>query len=165
MKTINLCNYLKLDSFGVDLHFSKSRTELIRFFNENSIPINMSTETQIIIKSKLLSLDVTFYISLQFDGEKLLTITMSPNISLEGKSLFYRYSKIQKALKNELGYPCYRLKSIFYLLDPENRSSYWMRNGIRIEHFLLNRFGMEEIINIKLEHGQGGGSKTGDGFA
>lgn len=105
---------------------------------------------QIVVKSKLLSLDVDFFISFQFNGEKLIDITMSPNTALEGKVLDCRYNKIQKALENELGHPHNRLRSIMNLLDPDNRLSYWQRDGIKIKHYLLNRFGMEEIINIKL---------------
>ena len=150
MKQINIWGYLKLDSFGVETPFSKSRTEFISSFHENNIPIDIPTEMQIVVKSKLLSLDVDFFISFQFNGEKLIDITMSPNTALEGKVLDCRYNKIQKALENELGHPHNRLRSIMNLLDPDNRLSYWQRDGIKIKHYLLNRFGTEEIINIKL---------------
>ena len=150
MKQINIWGYLKLDSFGVETPFSKSKTELINSFRENNIPIDIPTEMQIVVRSKLLSLDVDFFISFQFSGEKLIAITMSPNAVLEGKALDCRYNKIQKALENELGHPHNRLRSIMNLLDSDNRLSYWQRDGIKIEHYLLNRFGMEEIINIKL---------------
>ena len=150
MKQTNIWSYFKLDSFGVEIPFSKSRTEFISSFHENNIPIDVPTEMQIVVKSKLLSLDVDFFISFQFSGEKLIAITMSPNTVLEGKALDCRYNKIQKALENELGHPHNRLRSIMNLLDPDNRLSYWQRNGIKIKHYLLNRFGMEEIINIKL---------------
>lgn len=150
MKQINIWSYLKLDSFGFETPFSKSKTEFISFFHRNNIPIDIPTEMQIVVKSKLLSLDVDFFISFQFCGEKLIGITMSPNTALEGKALDCRYKKIQKGLENELGHPRNRLRSIMSLLDPDNRLSYWKRDGIKIEHYLLNRFGMEEIINIKL---------------
>ena len=112
--------------------------------------MDIPTEMQIVVKSKLLSLDVDFFISFQFSGERLISITMSPNTALEGKSLDFRYKKIQKALENELGHPHNWLGAIMNLLDPDNRLSYWQKDGIKIEHYLLNRFGMEEIINIKL---------------
>lgn len=150
MKRINMWSYLKLDSFGIETSFSKSRTEFISYFYENNIPIDIPTETQIVIKSKILSLDVVFFISFQFNGEKLIAITMSPNTALEGKALVCRYNKIQKALENELGHPHNRLRSIMNLLDPDNCLSYWKRDGVKIKHYLLNRFGMEEIINIEL---------------
>ena len=150
MKAMNICSCLNLDSFGVELSLSKSKTELACFFCENDIPVIMSTETQAVIKSKLLSLDIVFYISFQFSGEKLLAVTMSPDTTLEGKSLMRRFGKIQKALENELGYPYNRLMTIIYLLDSENSSFYWLRNGMRIEHYLLNRFGIEEIVSVKL---------------
>ena len=49
----------------------------------------------------------------------------------------YRYKEIQKALENELGPPYNRLRSIMNLLDPDNRLSYWQKDGIKIEHYLL----------------------------
>ena len=150
MKQKNIWGYLKLDSFGVETPFSKSKTEFICYFHKNNIPIDIPSEMQIVVKSKLLSLDVDFFISFQFNGEKLIDITMSPNTALEGEVLYCRYNKIQKALENELGHPHNRLRSIMNLLDPDNRLSYWQRDGIKIKHYLLNRFGMEEIINIKL---------------
>ncbi|HAU87213.1 MAG TPA: hypothetical protein DCW90_17520 [Lachnospiraceae bacterium] len=150
MKQINIWGYLKLDSFGVEIPFSKSKTEFINYFRKNNIPMDIPTEMQMVVKSKLLSLNVDFFISFQFSGERLISITMSPNTALEGKTLDFRYKKIQKALENELGHPHNWLGTIMNLVDPDNRSSYWQKDGIKIEHYLLNRFGMEEIINIKL---------------
>lgn len=150
MKQNNIWEHLILDSFGVEMPFSKSKTEFISNLHENNIPIDMPTEMQIVVKSKLLFLDVDFFISFQFSGERLIAITISPNAVLEGKTLDYRYKKIQKALENELGHPHNRLRSIMNLLDPDNRLSYWQKDGIKIEHYLLNRFGMEEIISITL---------------
>ena len=150
MKPINMWDCLKLDSFGVETPFSRSRTEFISSFYANNIPIDILTEMQIVVKSKLLSLDIDFSISFQFSKEKLVAITMSPNTALEDKALNCRYNKIEKALENELGHPHNRLGSIMNFLDPDNRLSYWQRDGIKIKHYLLNRFGMEEIIDIKL---------------
>lgn len=150
MRTINFCNCLELNSFGVELLFSKSRSEIIRFFFENNIPTNILTKKQIIVRSKLLFLDVDFFISCQFNDDKLFSVTISPDTTLEGKPLLSQYKRIQKALENELGYPCNRWNSIFYLLSPESSSLYWLKDGVRIEHSLLNRFGLEETINIKL---------------
>ncbi|MGM9681022.1 MAG: hypothetical protein ACI3XR_05905 [Eubacteriales bacterium] len=101
-------------------------------------------------QSKLLSLDVNFYISFQFDGEKLTAISMSPDGTLEGPALNSRYNEIQKALVNKLGHPHNPLRSIMNYLDPDSRSNCWQSNGIRIEHDLQNRFGMEEIVTIEL---------------
>ena len=151
MKQRNIWNYLKLDSFDVEIPFSKSRTEIIRSFNESNIPISStSTETEIVVVSKILSLDVDFSISLQFSGEKLIAIWLVPDPALGGETLYSRYNKIQKALENELGYPYnLLLRPIMNLLDP-GRISYWQRDGIKIKHYLLERFGMEEAIDIKL---------------
>ena len=137
MKQINIWSYLKLDSFGVETPFSKSRTEFISFFHENNIPIDTPTEMHILVMSKLFSLDIDFFVSFQFRGEKLIAVTMSPNTTSEDKTLDCRYNKIQKTLENELGYPHNRMRSIMNLLDPDNRFSYWHRDGIKIEHYLL----------------------------
>ncbi len=150
MKQTNMWNHLKLDSFEIETPFSKSRTEFIAYFQDNNISVEIPTEMQIIVKSKLLSLDIVFSISFQFSGEKLITVMMSPDAVSEGKALDCRYNKIQKALVNELGHPHIQLRSIMNLLDPDNRLSYWRKDGIRIEHYLMNRFGMEEIIKIEL---------------
>lgn len=75
---------------------------------------------------------------------------MSPDTALEGKALYSRYNEIQRALENELGHPHNRSQIIMNLLDPDNRVARWQSNGIKIEHYLLNRFGMEETINIEL---------------
>ena len=56
---------------------------------------------QIVVKSKLLSLDIDFFISFLFDSEKLIAITISPDQVLDGAALSCRYGKIQKALENE----------------------------------------------------------------
>ena len=150
MKQINLWEYLMLDSFGVEMLFSKSKTEFISNLRKNNIPIDMPTKMQIVVKSKLLFLDVNFFISFHFSGERLIAITISPNEVLEGKALYCRYKNIQKALENELGHPHNWLRSIMNLLDSDNRFSYWQKDGMKIEHYLLNRFGMEESINITL---------------
>lgn len=150
MKRTNICGCLKLDSFGFETDFSKSRTEFISSFKENNIPMNMPTEMQIVVKSKLLSLNINFYISFQFNGDKLITITISPDTTLEGKAVGCRYNKIQKALETELGHPHNWLRAIMNLLDPDNRLSYWRINGVKIKHYLFDRFGMEEVINIEL---------------
>lgn len=150
MKQISIWRHLKLDSFGVEVPFSKSRNDIVDFFRENNIPIEIPTEMQIVAKSKLLSLDVDFFVSFQFSKEKLISITISPDTALEGKALDCRYRIIQKALEKELGHPKKRLRSIMNLLNPDNRSSCWQSEGVKIEHYILNRFGMEEIISIEL---------------
>ena len=146
VETINICNYLKLDSFGVNFLFSSTRTELIEFFNDNNISINMPSEVQIVFKSKLLLLDVVFYVSCYFDSEKLIAVTISPDTNLEGKSLICRYNKIQRAMESELGYPRNRWWSIICLFAHENRSFYWEKNGVKIEHYILKKNGTSENL-------------------
>ena len=117
---------------------------------EKNIPIDTSTEMQVVIKSKMFSLDAIFIIAFHFSGEKLTSITISPDTAIEGKALYFRYVKIQKALENELGRPHNRSWLIMDLLNPNYRLARWQGNGFKIEHYLLDRFGMEEIIDINL---------------
>lgn len=150
MKQKNMWSCLKLDSFGIEISFLKSKREIINLLKEKNISIDTPTEMQVVIKSKIFSLDVIFFIAFHFNGEKLIAITMSPDTALEGKALYSRYNIIQKALENEFGRPHNRSRRIMDLLDPNNRLARWQSNGIKIEHYLLNRFGMEETINIEL---------------
>lgn len=150
MKQKSMWSCLKLDSFDAEIFFSKSKTAIICLLKEKNISIDTPTEMQIVIKSKLLCLDTEFSIAFHFNVEKLIAITMSPDMALEGKALYSRYNEIQKALENELGHPHNRSRLIMNLLDPDNRLARWQSNGIKIEHYLLNRFGMEEMISIEL---------------
>ena len=150
MKQKNMWNGLKLDSFGIEISFSKTKKEIISFLKEKNISIDTPTEMQIVIKSTLFSLDSKFFIGFHFSGEKLIAITMSPDMALEGKALYSRYNEIQKALEKELGYPHNHSRLIMNLLDPDNLLARWQSNGIIIEHYILNRFGMEETISIEL---------------
>ena len=143
-------NFLRLDSFDIEIPFSKTRTEIIKLLREKNVVIDTSVEMQVVIKSKLLSLDIVFYIVFQFDNEKLISITMSPNEFLEGNTLHSRYKEIQTALEKEFGHSCNMVQTFLNLLDPDSCSVRWQKNGIKIEHYLLNRFGMEEIVRIKL---------------
>ena len=120
---------------------------MIGYLREKNIPLCMPTETQVGVKSKILSLDIVFTIAFQFCGERLVAITMSPDTT--DNDLYSRYNEIQKALERELGHPRRGLRSIMNLLVPDSRLESWRANGVRIEHYLLNRFGMEEIIDIK----------------
>lgn len=150
MKNKNVWGYLGLDSFGIEIPFSTSKKAIISLFQEKNIPFKAPTEMQIVVKSKILSLDIDFFINFQFNGEKLIAITMSPGVALEGKALYLRYNEIEKALQNILGHPHNYLRSIMNWLDPDSRLARWQNHGIKIEHHLLNRFGMEEIISIEL---------------
>lgn len=150
MNQISLWTSLKLDSLEDEIPFRISKVELIKIFERNSVSFDVPDERIIIVKSSLLSLEELFYVSFQFEGEKMIAITMSPCIAVEGKELNSRYKKIQTILENELGRPYNRWRLIMNFLDPDNRLSYWMRDGRKIEHYLQDRFAMEEIINIKL---------------
>lgn len=150
MSKKSMWSYLKLDSFDIEIPYSQSKDLLISFLREKKISFDTPTEMQVIIKSKMFSLDANFFIAFHFNGEKLIAITIAPDVVLEGSALYCRYNYVQGALENELGRPHNRLRFILDLLDPDSRLSRWQRNGIKVEHYLLNRFGMEEVINIKL---------------
>ena len=146
----NMWTCLKLDTFCIEVCFSQSKKTIISLLKEKNISIYTPTEMQIVIKSKLLSLDFEFSISFHFNGEKIISITLSPYTALESRALYSRYSDIQKALEIELGPPHYRSSLVMDLLSPDNRFARWQKNEIKIEHYLLNRFGLEETINIEL---------------
>lgn len=150
MSKKDMWNNLKLDSFGVEIPLSQSKSVLIDFLREKGIPLHIPTEAQVVIKSKMFSFDADFLIALHFEGEKLIDITIVPEVMLEGKAMYYRYREIQQVLERELGRPSNRLRFILDYLNPDCQLSRWQRNGMKIEHYLLNRFGMEEIISIQL---------------
>ena len=150
MKQCNLWNYLKLDSFGIEISYSISKTELIHLFQEKEIPFTTLNGTQIAVTANIFSLNIDFSIDFCFDKEKLIAIMMSPKPFLEGRLLYSRYNEIQKVLENELGHMHHPFQFLVNLLAPDGRLARWRRNGIKIEHYLLNRFGMEEIIQLTM---------------
>ena len=117
---------------------------------ENGVPLDASSEARLSVSSCLWSLGSAFLIVFHFRGERLTSITLSPEKALEGGALFARYEVIQKAMEAEYGRPRHPLQTILNVLDPDHPSSRWHRDGVRIEHFLLDRFGMEERIRILL---------------
>ena len=150
MKPKNLCSYLKMDSYDVIIPFSKSKNEIAAFLKEKSIQFDSPSDEKIILKSKILLLDIEFFIFFKFECQKLTSISMAPGLILEGKALYSQYSKVQKSLVKELGYPHNVLMSIMNFLVPDSRTAQWRCNGGKIEHYLLDRFRVEEIISIKL---------------
>lgn len=150
MSKKDMWSNLELDSFGVEIPLSQSKSGLIDFLREKGIPLHIPTEAQVVIKSKMFSFDADFLVALHFEGEKLIDITIVPEVMLEGKAMYYRYREIQQVLERELGRPGNRLRFILDFLNPDCQLSRWQRNGMKIEHYLLNRFGMEEIISIQL---------------
>ena len=151
MNPKNMWECIRLDSFDATISFSTPQKHMISFLQEKNVLFEKPTEKQIVFKSKMFSLDILFYVSLRFKEDKLIAITMSPNTALEGKPLYCRYNKIQAALQNQLGFPHNSLRLIMNLLDPDNSLASWRRKEVRIKHYLLNRFGMEEIISIDLQ--------------
>ena len=150
MSQHSLWHCVKIDSFDIKIPFTLSKSEIICFLKEKGILVATPTEKQVIIKSKMFSLDTTFCIDFHFNNERLIGLTMSPDIFLEGKALYCRYGEIQKILEGELGHPHKHSSVIMNLLDPDGRLAQWCNKDIKIEHYLLNRFGMEEIISIVL---------------
>lgn len=151
MNRVNLCDFLRLDSFDVEIPFIMTKTELCCFLKNHHITFNMPSENHVLFKSKLLALNIDFYISCQFVGEKMIAVTMAPDTYLEGKGLRCRYNKIQKAMEKELGRPWNQqvLWNIL-ILGWASVHPYWMYNGIKIEHYIEDRFGPTDTINIKL---------------
>lgn len=117
MSKKSMWNNLKLDSFGIEIPLSQSKSVLIDFLREKGIPLHIPTEAQVVIKSKMFSFDADFLIALHFEGEKLIDITIVPEVMLEGNAMYYRYREIQQVLEHELGRPGNRLRFIFRFFE------------------------------------------------
>lgn len=143
-------SYIKLDSYNLLIPFSLTKAELMKRLQDKGILVVVTTETSFYVKSKMWSLDMAFFLSFEFDGDTLQTVTVVPDQALEGRELYARYKTVQKALERELGHPCRFGRSIMNVFDPDGRTSTWQSGGIKVEHFLQNRLSMEEIIQIKL---------------
>ena len=61
-----MLEFLTMESFDADVSFSMTKKEMIDFLQEKDIPFGMPTEMQIVVKSKILALDIDFYIDFQF---------------------------------------------------------------------------------------------------
>ena len=65
MNRKNMLEFLTMESFDADVSFSMTKKEMIDFLQEKDIPFGMPTEMQIVVKSKILALDIDFYIDFQ----------------------------------------------------------------------------------------------------
>ena len=143
-------SYIKLDSYNLLIPFSLTKAELMKRLQDKGILVVGTTETSFYVRSKMWSLDMAFFLSFEFDGDTLQTVTVVPDQALEGRELYARYKTVQKALERELGHPCRFGRSIMNVFDPDGRTSTWQSGGMKVEHSLQNRLSMEEIIQIKL---------------
>lgn len=150
LKHKGILRFVKIDSYNIEVDIHQSKNELITFLREKNVLFDMPTESAIMIKSNLLSLDVEFYIYFHFDSERIVAITMSPDKALQEEEMFSRYEIIQKALEVKLGIPENAMRLIMRIVDPHSRFSRWNKEGICIEHYIIDRFGLEDIISIKL---------------
>lgn len=146
----NLINVITLDSYGVDISLSCSKTEMLDILIECDIPYDMSRNDCCIINSKLLSMNCCFWIALHFNFEDLTTVSITPNeVPNDLKKVRLHYWEVQKKLKNILGKVNQKKSIIMEFFDPNNLYNSWTVDGVCIEHKLNNRFGMEEIISIR----------------
>ena len=151
MRQTNIWDYIKLDSFGIKIDYSKSMPDLLSFFEENKIPHDFTRKTQITTKSKLFSLDIEFFVSFEFEDERLIVIVASPCGVANNDDIKRRYNDIQKTLEKELGKPLNPLHLIINLLNPNEQLISWKKHKLKIRHFLFDRFGMEERIEIRIK--------------
>lgn len=143
-------NGLHLDSYHIDIFFSQTRTEMLEILKNASVSIKSMEEENIYVSSKLFSLDVEFKIAISFNDEKLVGIMIRPDEELSGKKLHMRYICIQKELEKNFGF-CYNfIKKLINYLDPNNCYLDWCYDNIKIEHYIIERFGMEEIIRFSI---------------
>lgn len=144
---------LKLDSLDIVIAFDESKKRIMDLLNEKNISINVPGEEWIILYSKMFCLDMQFCIGFRFKGEKLVSISISPEKYVEGKEVYLRYKEIQSALEKELGRPNNYLCCMMKWWNSDRRA-YWRGKEIFIEHYLRERFGMEENIHICRMYGR-----------
>lgn len=149
MKTKKVFDHIKLDDFNIEIPFSISKNALIDLFEEKNIPVDTTAVGSVVVKSCMFSLEICFFIYFGFHDERLTSVTMSPVEHLENSAWYLRYKQIQKALMNEWGKPCNHWPSILNLLYPDDQSARWKCDKVKIEHYIRDRFGMEEAIEIK----------------
>ena len=145
---------LRLDSYNLEIPLLQSKRNIQDLLQKHGIQMEIPMDDLIIIKSRILSLDMNFYISFRFKHESLIAVSMSPEGYLEGRRLHDRYRKIQKVLKDVLGRPGNIVQMLYNYLNPDGSSFYWVDDGVRITHVLQERFGMEEIITFNLSKGK-----------
>lgn len=151
MKPRNLIDVIELNSYHVSIPLSKSKSEIEDILHQHGITTDTTRPEYYMIESTMLSLDIRFFIFFQFEGERLLSVSMEPQAYLEGSALHARYRIIQKALKNELGRPHNPWDGIMNLFNPDSQKNWWKVGQISIEHLLYDHFGPEEPIYIKLK--------------
>ena len=153
MRQIKLSECLRLDSFGIDMPLLETKAKVVDLLNNNNINADILTHDQvtlITLKSKMLALDMKFCITFQFVAETPVAITIVPGEACKNDNVYHRYKTIEKSLERRLGKPHNPLMAVTNLLDRDSCQWHWSIKGVKIKHYLLNRFGIEEIIDIKL---------------
>lgn len=145
----NLFEFLRMDSYNIEIPLSASKTDIICILKENGITISIPMDMSVVVKSTLFSLDIEFCIAFLFQEEILVSVMMSPCDFMEGKDLYSRYKQIQYALEKKLGKTTNCLWKIMNFFNPSASSMRWKTKDVFIEHYLFERFRMEEIISIQ----------------
>ena len=147
---------LHLDSYDIDIFFHQTKTELLKLINKASIPTKKIGAENLLITSKLFLLDIDFRIFIKFDGEKMVYIIIHPDTEVNIKTLYSQYRYIQLALEKKYGYYHNIFQRLINYLDPINCYSCWAFDNIRVEHYIIERFGIEEAIKFIMLNEQKG---------
>lgn len=139
---------LMLDSHKANIQLPISKGDLIKLLNARKIAYSAPSETQLLVRSTVLSLDFEFMLAFGFNNDTLLNIVMSPMAALSGKAALERYRSIQAALEVHFGRPCNLLQRLASRLAPYDQCVNWRLENATIEHRLLDRFGIEDTVTI-----------------
>lgn len=140
---------LQLETYNLKINLPVTKMEVEKILKEHEVPIQVFADSQIVVKSKLLSLSYEFSINFQFKEGKLITIIISPLDYKENRDLYTRYKEIQKKLEKELGVACNFLYFIGNWLNPRGSMFCWKKRNIEVKHYIFEHFAMEEHIQIK----------------
>lgn len=77
---------LMLDSYNTDIQLPITKDDLITLLNASKIAYSAPSETQLLVRSTVFSLDLEFMLAFGFNNDTLLNIVMSPMAALSGKA-------------------------------------------------------------------------------
>ena len=139
---------LMLDSHEANIPLPISKVDLITLLSASKIAYSTPSETRLLVRSAVFSLDFEFMLAFGFNNDTLLNIVMSPMEALSGKAALERYRSIRSAMEVHFGRPRNWLRRLASRLDPYDQCANWQFENATIEHRLLDRFGIEDTVTI-----------------
>lgn len=77
---------LMLDSYNTDIQLPISKVDLITLLNASKIAYSAPSESGLLVRSTVFSLDLEFMLAFGFNNDTLLNVVMSPMAALSGKA-------------------------------------------------------------------------------